>query len=79
MQAAAISWEKRWEWDRAAGPVLSNHRPSRFPSLMQMPTAFAHHSQRRGPAAHPAPGLKTSSSGSVPKPSQLLVTLFLLA
>ena len=59
---------------RAAGPG-SNHRPSRSPNTH----ADAHslctpQPERRGPAAHPAPGLKTSSSGSVPKPTQLLVT-----
>ena len=43
---------------------------------MQMPIAFAHHNQREG-AWLPIqlhPGLKTSSSGSVPKPTQLLAT-----
>lgn len=59
---------------RAAGPG-STHRPSRSPNTH----ADAHslctpQPERRGPAAHPAPGLKTSSSGSVPKPTQLLVT-----
>ena len=66
--------------DRAEGPVLGATTgpapPAGLLILMQMPIAFAHHNQREG-VQLPIQlhrGLKTSSSGSVPKPTQLLVT-----
>lgn len=53
LQAAAISWEAVGR-DRAAGPVLgAATEPSRSPNTqIQMPTAFAHHSQREGGLCH---------------------------